>query len=178
MAQHHIRPIRTLKHDLSKIENELKSETAVKDGEFIDALLKLASDPEQLVAAQDVAARRLYEYDGEIYPSDGCAITLSVLLQNAGISVLDTFQAFKLGETLMYDRGWQPIPVGKQMSGDVGSTCGVKPHHGTDHIYLVLRIVNSDEMIVADNQAERPHFRWASGKHRKSPTTFFMRAPT
>jgi hypothetical protein len=54
----------------------------------------------------------------------------------------------------------------------VGSTCGSVPHHGTDHIYLVLKFVNSDEMVVADNQAEAPHFRWASGKG-KSPTTSF-----
>lgn len=147
------------------------------DGAGIAALLKLASDGSQLVAAQRVAAKRLLDFDGEIFPSDGCAITLSVILQDAGIAVADTYRAFDLG-TLLKKRGWQVIAVGKQQPGDVGSTCGPAPHHGTDHIYLVLKIVNADEMVIADNQAEAPHFRWASGKGGKTPTTFFLRAPS
>jgi hypothetical protein len=123
------------------------------------ALLKLSSDPAQLVAAQNVAAKRLLDYDGEIYPSDGCAITLSVLLQEAGIKVADTFLAFDLGNTLKNNRGWRFVGIGEQEAGDVGSTCGSTPHHGTDHIYLVLKTINSDEMVVADNQADAPHFR-------------------
>jgi hypothetical protein len=146
------------------------------DGSAIPALIKLASDPAQLNAAQHVAAKRLLDFDGEIYPSDGCAITLSVLLQEAGIAVADTFQALAMGN-LLGNRGWQVIAVGAQQPGDVGSTCGTTPHHGDDHVYLVLRMVNSDEMVVADNQAEAPHFRWASGKGGKTPTTFFLRAP-
>jgi soluble lytic murein transglycosylase-like protein len=153
----------------------LQPARAANDGQFINSLVQLASDPDQLVAAQNVAAKRLLDFDGEIYPSDGCAITLSVLLQEAGIAVADTFLAFDLGNVLK-ERGWQPIGVGQQRPGDVGSTCHSVPHHGTDHIYLVLRLVNSDEMVVADNQADAPHFRWASGKGR-SPTTFFLRAP-
>jgi hypothetical protein len=148
---------------------------AASDKDSIPALLKLSSDAAQLVAAQHVAAKRLLDYDGEIYPSDGCAITLSVLLQEAGIAVADTFLAFDLGNTLK-NRGWRAVGIGQQQPGDVGSTCGSTPHHGTDHIYLVLRIINSDEMVVADNQADAPHFRWASGKGGKSPTTFFLRA--
>jgi hypothetical protein len=146
------------------------------DAACIAGLLKIASNADQLVAAQHVAAKLLYEYDGEQYPSDGCAITLSVLLQQAGIAVANTYQAIKLGQILKDTRGWQPIAVGSQQAGDVGSTCGTVPHHGTDHIYLVLKTVNNDEMVIADNQAEAPHFRWASGKG-KSPTTFFLRAP-
>ena len=45
------------------------------------------------------------------------------------------------------------IQVGQQQAGDIGSTCGPEPHHGTDHIYLVLKPVNADEMLIADNQA-------------------------
>jgi hypothetical protein len=146
------------------------------DKDSTPALLKLSSDSAQLVAAQNVAAKRLLDYDSEIYPSDGCAITLSVLLEEAGIEVADTFLAFDLGTTLKNDRGWRVIAVGEQQPGDVGSTCRSTPRHGTDHIYLVLKIVNSDEMVVADNQADAPHFRWASGKGGKSPTTFFLRA--
>jgi hypothetical protein len=71
-------------------------------------------------------------------------------------------------------RGWTKISVGQQQAGDVGSTCGEVPHHGTDHIYLVLRTLNVDEMVVADNQEPTPHFRFASG-NGKSPTTYFLR---
>ena len=87
----------------------------------------------------------------EIFPSDGCAITLSILLQEVGIAVPDTFKAIDLGNVLK-NKNWKTIPVGEQQNGDIGSTCGSQPHHGQDHIYLVLRSVNSDEMIVADNQ--------------------------
>jgi|HubBroStandDraft_6_1064221.scaffolds.fasta_scaffold201329_1 hypothetical protein len=146
------------------------------DGQYIPALLQIAGNTDQLVAAQQVAAQRLLNYDGQKYPTDGCAITLSVLLQEAGISVADTYLAFDLGNVLKNNRNWQFVPVGQQQAGDVGSTCGSTPHHGTDHIYLVLQLVNTDEMVVADNQAEAPHFRWASGKGGKSPTTFFLRA--
>jgi hypothetical protein len=73
-------------------------------------------------------------------------------------------------------RAWQVIGVGDQKDGDVGSTCGTQPHHGFDHIYLVLKVLNSDEMVVADNQQANPHFRFASGKGGKTPTKFFLRA--
>jgi hypothetical protein len=39
----------------------------------------------------------------------------------------------------------------------------------------LLKVLNSDEMVVADNQEAAPHFRFASGKGR-TPTTFFLRA--
>jgi hypothetical protein len=147
---------------------------AAGDGQHVADLIRIASDPAQLLTAQHIAAQRLLNYDREVYPSDGCAITLSVLLQQAGIAVADTYRAFDLGN-LLKSRGWQPIAVGQQQPGDVGSTCGTVPHHGTDHIYLVLKNVNADEMVIADNQSEAVHFRWASGKGR-SPTKFFLRA--
>src|SRR5450756_499524 len=102
------------------------------DAQFIPALLKLASDANQLLAAQHVAAKRLLDYDGETYPSDGCAITLSVLLQDAGIAVKDTYLAIDLGNLLKSKRGWQVIPVGEQKEGDIASTCGAQPDHGSD----------------------------------------------
>jgi hypothetical protein len=60
----------------------------------------LASDIDRLGAAQDVAAKKLLDYDGEEYPQDGCAITLSVLMQDAGISVPNTYRAIVLGNLL------------------------------------------------------------------------------
>jgi hypothetical protein len=145
------------------------------DSPNIAGLVKLASDSNQLLAAQHVAAKRLLDYDGEIYPKDGCAITLSVLLQDAGIAVKDTYQAFALGN-LLKARKWDVISIGEQRIGDVGSTCGTTPVHGRDHIYLVLDVLNSDEMVIADNQQTKPHFRFVSGKGGKTPTKFFLRA--
>ena len=145
---------------------------AAADAGAIDRLVGLASSPQNLRAAQAIAAQRLLAFDREVH--DGCAITLSVLMQQAGIEVSDTFPAIALGQALQR-RGWKKIPVGQQQKGDVGSTCGTVAHHGTDHIYLVLRDVNDDEMVIADNQETSPHFRFASG-NGKSPTTFFLRA--
>jgi hypothetical protein len=150
----------------------------MSDSQFIPTLLQIASDAQQLITAQQTAAKRLLDYDNEVYPNDGCAITLSVLLQEAGINVADTYQAIVLGNTLKLKRKWQVIPVGQQKAGDVGSTCGTEPNHGSDHIYLVLKTLNDDEMVIADNQMTRPHFRYASGIGGKTPTTFFLRAPT
>jgi hypothetical protein len=147
----------------------------MSDLDRIPTLMQIASDPAQLQEAQSVAAKRLRDFDGEVYPSDGCAITLSVLLQDAGIPLPDTFQALKLGNVLKADRRWQVVPVGQQRDGDIGSTCGLVPDHGADHIYLVVRALNRDEMVVADNQAPKPHFRFASGQG-KTPTKFFLRA--
>lgn len=145
----------------------------MSDKDHIAAALKLAQTG--LQQAQHDAARKLLEFDGEVYPSDGCAITLSTLLAEAGMDVPATYQALALGNILK-TRGWTVIPVGHQQAGDVGSTCGPTAHHGTDHIYFVLRALNQDEMVVADNQSSQPHFRWASGQGGKTPTKFFLRA--
>lgn len=148
----------------------------MSDSEHIPDLIKLASDVSLLQDAQRIAAKKLLDFDGEIFPSDGCAITLSILLQEGGIAVPDTFKAIDLGNVLK-NKNWKTIPVGEQRDGDIGSTCGSQPHHGQDHIYLVLRSVNSDEMIVADNQKPEPHLRYASGGGQVTPTRFFLRAP-
>jgi hypothetical protein len=147
----------------------------MKDSLAIPEVLKLASAAGYLLSVQHAAADKLLKFDGEHYPSDGCAITLSTLLQAGGIDVPDTFLAIQLGQVLK-GRGWQVIPVGRQQKGDVGSTCGDVPDHGNDHIYFVVDAMNSDEMVIADNQADVPHFRFASGKGGKTPTKFFLRA--
>ena len=149
----------------------------MSDAEHIPDLLSLASNISRLQEVQRLAAKKLLDYDGEIYPLDGCAITLAILFQEAGISIGDTFQAFVLGNLLKDERNWKAVKVGEQKNGDVGSTCGSRPNHGEDHIYLVLRDLNPDKMVVADNQDTEPHFRYASGKGGKTPTKFFLRAP-
>jgi hypothetical protein len=91
------------------------------DGGAIDKLVALGTNPQSLRAAQAIAAQRLLAFDREVFPHDGCAITLSVLMQQAGIEVSDTFPAIQLGQALQR-RGWKKIPVGEQQKGDVGST--------------------------------------------------------
>ena len=147
----------------------------MSDKDQIAQLISVASDAVRLQGVQRIAASKLLNYDGEVYPSDGCAITLSVLLQDSGIDVADTFMAFDLGNILK-EREWQMVAPGQQKPGDIGSTCGAEPAHGEDHIYLVLTAVNFDEMIIADNQDTHPHFRFVSGQGGKTPTRFFLRA--
>lgn len=147
----------------------------MSDSDLIAALLEIASTDASLQQAQRVAARKLLDYDGEVYPTDGCAITLSVLLQEAGGDISDTFTAFGMGNALM-KRGWTKVPLGQQQAGDVGSTCGLTPSHGSDHVYLVLKVSNADEMVIADNQQPHPHLRYVSGQGGKTPTKFFLRA--
>lgn len=147
----------------------------MSDKENNAPLIKIASDDNALQSAQHIAAKKILGFDGEIYPADACAITQSCLMQAAGIDVPDTYQALAFG-AMLQKRGWQRIAMGSQQAGDLGSTCGPTPDHGNDHVYLVLRLINADEMVIADNQANVPHFRYASGKGGKTPTKFFLRA--
>jgi hypothetical protein len=144
----------------------------VSDIQAIPPLIASASGAVKLQDAQHTAAACLLEYDGEVYLHDGYAITLSVVLQLVGIEVPDTYQAIVLGITFLKDRGWTCVKVGQQKAGDVGSTCGDQADHGSDHIYLVLNALNTDEMVVADHQQLKPHFRFASGKGGNVPIRF------
>ena len=148
---------------------------ATGDGAAISNLLAIASNPQTLQAAQAIAAQRLLVYDGEKYPQDGCAITLSVLASAGRCQRADTYHGDRHVQFASVSR-LDKIAVGDHQKGDVGSTCGAVAHHGTDHVYVVLRDLNLDEMVVADNQEPAPHFRFASGDS-KSPTTYFLRAP-
>lgn len=148
----------------------------MSDAQFIPALIALASNAANLLNVEHAAAKKILAFDGEVYPSDGCAITQSCLLQAAGIAVPDTYLALSFGIMLQKQREWKVIPVGSQVAGDIGSTCKASPDHGNDHVYLVLRAINVDEMVIADNQSSAPHFRYASGQGGKTPTTHFLRA--
>lgn len=145
------------------------------DKSRIEALLAIARDKAKLQAAQAIAAPRLLAYDGTVYPKDGCAITLSVLMQDAGIEIRDIFWALEITNELKA-RGWQMVPNGDRRPGDIGTTCVDVPMHGDDHVYLVLDNIDADEMVIADNQATEPHSRWISGKGGKTPTKYFLRA--
>jgi hypothetical protein len=157
------------------LDNNLKG-----DLEHIDGLISLASNPDKnfksLKDIQSRAAKKLLVYDGDKYPTNGCAITLSLLLQNSGIAVKDIYMAIELTNILRKNRNWEVIPNGSQKSGDIGTTCGTIPNHGYDHIYLVIEAKDEDEMIIVDNQKNEPHTRFASGKGGKTPTKYFLRA--
>jgi len=130
----------------------------------------LRENPDQVQVLEQEAGTQLPGY-----PSNGCAITLWILLEWAGIDLPRNFMALGLGKELE-QRGWTRIKTGEQQAGDVGSTCGLTPRHGIDHIYFVLDALNPTECRVVDNQASYPHFRYTRG-HGKSPTTHFLRAP-
>ena len=74
-------------------------------------------------------------------------------------------------------RGWVHIPVGEQIPGDIGVTFDLGGNPGADHVYLVVKRMNDDEMMIADNQAKTIHQRFARG-HGKTPTDYFLRAPS
>jgi len=84
-------------------------EDMMSDDQCIPDLIEIASDSYQLQTAQHVAAKKLLDYDGEIFPQDGCAITLSVLLQEAGIAVPDIYRAIDLGDQLKTERSCDPF---------------------------------------------------------------------
>jgi hypothetical protein len=147
------------------------------DYRHISALLQIASAAPCLAFTQYLASQKLFDFARIVFPKSGCAIMLSLLLREAGISVTDIYQAIGLGKALKADRKWSVIPVGEQRSGDIGLTCGEQPNHGADHIYLVLSVLSSDKMVIVDNQALMPHFRFASGKGGTTPTRRFLRAP-
>lgn len=153
------------------------------DAEHISELVAIGLDDESLQVAQQRAAAAIKAFDGEIFPSDSCAITQSKLLQAAGIKIPDTFLALGLID-LLESRKWTvyraaDVRSGKVRlkAGDIGTTCygGVR-HPGTDHVYLVLRPLNENENLIADNQARAAHVRFIDGTGGKSPTICFLRA--
>lgn len=148
----------------------------MNDGQFIQALINLASTVGTLDEAEKMAAIDLKRLANTDYPKDGCAITASELLRMAGIEVPLTCVALDL-DNLLQKRGWQKIAPGQQKAGDLGSTChgGVR-HPGDDHIFTVCYDLNPQEMIVADNQSAWPHQRRTDGKDGKTPTNHFLRA--
>jgi hypothetical protein len=148
------------------------------DRDHIAKLVELGASQAGLAKAQQIAAKAL-KSAGESWPHNGCAANLCALLQLSGIDVPMTLGAGKLAHVLggqINSRHWVHIPVGDQKAGDVGvcfdNNGGVA---GADHIYLVLRRIDSDEMVIADNQDSAPHKRFASGGH-KTPTEYFLRA--
>lgn len=146
----------------------------------IPELIKIASSNSSLAQAQQIAAKALSDAGEPPFPHNACAATLSALLEMSGIDVPMTLGAGRLAYRLggqINSRGWQHIPVGGQTPGDIGVTFDLGGNPGADHIYLVVKRINDDEMMIADNQAKTIHQRFALG-HGKTPTDYFLRAPS
>lgn len=149
------------------------------DKELVPNAASIATTPKSYAAVQKAAANLLKDEGGEVWPHNGCAANLSTLLQAAGIAVPGIVGAGALANKLggaFNSRNWVHVPVGSQVPGDVGVTFDLQGHNGADHIYFVVTRVDSDQMVIADNQADAPHTRFASGKG-KTPTDYFLRAP-
>jgi hypothetical protein len=152
------------------------------DKDQIPKLLEIAKSREGLAEAQRIAAKALADAHEPPFPKNGCAATLSALLELSGINVKMTLGAGRLahmlgGQINSTGRRWDHIAVGDQQAGDVGVTFDEGGTPGADHIYLVVQRINGDEMLIADNQAKTTHRRFASGRG-KTPTEYFLRAPT
>jgi hypothetical protein len=154
------------------------------DTEHIPDLLWNAKSEERLAEAQEIAAQALKEV-GEEFPHNGCAATLSALLQLARINVLMTLGAGDLAELLEEGRHWDRIGVGEQQTGDVGVTDDTGGNPGPDHIYLVVTPIRKlvvpikkNEMVIVDNQASTMHCRSALGNPEEDhvKTDYFLRA--
>lgn len=70
------------------------------------------------------------------------------------------------------------MKVGGQKPGDVAVCFDNTKPAGADHIYLVVKCLDSDEMLIADNQTNYcPRIRYASG-HGQTAVEYFLRADT
>lgn len=147
----------------------------MSDAAHIQKLVTLGSDLATLLQIEQEAARKLLAYTHQT--NNGCAITLSCLLQHAGINVADTYGAYALVNVLQ-DRNWVAVPSNALQPGDVGTTChGKILHPGEDHVYLVLKQVSANEMVVADNERHYPHMRSVNGLgDGVTPSHLFLRA--
>lgn len=156
----------------------------MSDAQYIEELVRVASVTASLLQIEQEAAAKLLAYTKQT--SNGCAITLSCLLQHAGIDVADTYGAYELVDVLKA-RGWVPVPIQGSnagmpvrdlLPGDVGTTChGAVLHPGYDHVYLVLRSINPNENVVADNERHYPHLRSIDGRGDVvTPSYLFLRA--
>lgn len=152
----------------------LLAAASAKDGLCIPTLIDLGSHRESIAEAHSKAAKYM-KGTGYEFPTKACAATLSAFLQMAGIDV-ETERGAEALATKLKRRGWSQVDVGHQRPGDVGVTVSKLPPAGADHIYLVVKVHNSDRMTIADNQAPDPHERFASGRG-KTRTEYFLRAP-
>jgi hypothetical protein len=146
------------------------------DKDCIAQLIALGSNTTSIQHIQDLAAKEMQKAGLGYTLHNACAATLSEFLIASGIGVPVTLGAGNLARRLKDDRKWIPVDVGNQQAGDVAVTKDLTAPAGADHVFLVVKRVDADEMVIADNQDPGPHQRFASGRH-KTPVEYFLRAP-
>lgn len=144
------------------------------DVALVPRLIEIASDPERCQEIRASAFQAMARIYGKPTSHNACACTLSMFLRAAGIAVDVEYGAGNLARILERQRQWTRVRVGQQQPGDVGVTQDRISPAGADHIYLVVRRIDGDRMLIADNQQRMaPHPRSASGQ---TPTEYFLRA--
>jgi hypothetical protein len=141
------------------------------DKDHIAKLVSLGSTFAGVKAAQERAAQ-IMEQNGYGYTlTNACAATLSEFMNLAGINVPITLRVTNLARRVAA-RGWDIVAKGHQHPGDVAIA------ENDVHIFLVVKTIDQDEMIIADNQAPGPHKRRVRGDPslHHSPVSYFLRA--
>lgn len=141
------------------------------DKDHIPQLIQLGSTATGVQAAQARAKQDMADNGYGATLHNACAATLSEFLKMSNINVPITLGAGNLARRIK-NRGWDMIDVGYQTAGDVAVA------ENNVHIFFVVKTVDHDEMIIADNQAPGPHYRKASGDPdlNHSPVAYFLRA--
>ncbi|MDX8522072.1 hypothetical protein [Mesorhizobium dulcispinae] len=151
--------------------------SAMSAGGTVQKLIDLGSDADSCQEIRAKARQAMVQIYGKPTSHNACACTLSLFLQSAGFGPAKIiFGAGALAQYLQQN-GWPKVSVGNQQAGDVG-VCrdDDKKTAGADHIFLVVKRVDSDQMWIADNQESfAPHLRFASGKGGKTPVDYFLR---
>ncbi|QND60148.1 hypothetical protein [Mesorhizobium huakuii] len=148
------------------------------DASKIAKLVSVASDPQKCEAIREQGKEAMIPIYGEATSHNACAATLCCFLNAADINVPMERGAGALAKYLEKTRGWARVKVGGQKPGDVAVCFDNTKPAGADHIYLVVKCLDSDEMLIADNQTNYcPRIRYASG-HGQTAVEYFLRADT
>jgi muramidase (phage lysozyme) len=148
------------------------------DAERVTKLVENASDPNWCEKVRERGRKAMIRIYGRETSKNACAATLCCFLNAGGIDVPMEYGAGKLARYLEKTRDWTRVKVGDQRAGDV-AVCYDKDKRtpGADHIFLVVKRIDQDEMLIADNQTDfSPHTRFASGR-RQTAVEYFLRAP-
>lgn len=141
------------------------------DKDHIAQMVQLGSTAQGVQRVQARAKEVMHDNGYGSTLHNACAATLSEFMNMSAINVPITLGAGNLARRIK-GRGWNPVTVGNQRAGDVAVAVN------DVHIFLVVRAVDKDIMIISDNQAPAPHRRRASGdpKLNHSPVAYFLRA--
>ncbi len=148
------------------------------DADRIAALVTLGADPQRAAVIRERGRTAMIRIYGKKTSRNACAATLCCFLEAAGIDVPMEYGAGNLARHLEKKRGWSRVSVGRQQPGDVAVCYDRMAPPGADHVYLVVKRVDADEMLIADNQTPYcPRTRFASGRGQTAVQYFLRAAP-